>query len=336
MVTAPVTLGDLDNEILKNWRAANAPKVSGMTPLNAPVSAALGANWESQLKADYDAGIVRLYGTDGLPLKVKPGVNPFDLLSASSLVVGVDANGVYHVVVKPKWEGASTEEMQEFIEEQTENLEEKGGKYESGSWAGYYSGLVSRFMKQGYETDAIYAKTGSYQIFGDPDNMSGFKKGAATVANWITDLVLENIGDPIAGDWGMTFDAGEIEEYAQATEVLAGALRDYNKEDPVEFPESGVQYFYLMADAIEQFNASGRNMDFVNSQLKVLRDLGYDVTAEDLPATLRRMWVQMTELNLDKNFVPIHDMTWEGQTKAVQGMWWAPARHFVRRSFAST
>ena len=210
--------------------------------------------------------------------------------------------------------------MQEFLDREAEALEEGQGKSDKEGFKGLYEALIDRFRKNGYWMDAEQAASGSWKIFGDPDNMSGVKKGLAAAGNWVTDLIWGNIGDPLFGDTGMTFDNTEILKYAEATEVLAGALRYYNGEDPVEFPDSGIQYFSLMADAIEQFNISGRNMDFVNTQLKVLRDLGYDITAEDLPATLRLLAGSMIDKNLDLNFEPIHDMSWEGQTQAIQGM----------------
>ena len=285
-------LRDLDSQMMARWRAANAGKVK----LKGTATVELAKDWEDDLKRRYEEGLVTLYGEDGMPLMVKPGVDPADLLTGNSLVVGVDADGVYHVVVKPKWEGASTEEMQQYVDEQAQMLEDMGAKSESGSTKGWYSGLVERFAMGQYQRDVEYATTGTTTVFGDPSTMTGIQKALTTAANWWGAFANNKIIRPIFGD-STAFDADEIEQYAQATETLAGALRDYNAEDPVEFPESGMQYLYLMGSAIKQFNASGKNMDFVNTQLKVLRDLGYDISADELPDTLQQMSEQMYALN---------------------------------------
>ena len=287
---AKPALKNLDAAALARWRAANAGKLR----VSAPVE--LGENWVEDLKNEYDRGLVALYGTDGLPLEVRPGVDPANLLSGNSLVAGVDENGVYHVVVRPEWEGASTEEMQEYVDEQAQKLEELGGKKESGSWKGWYDGLVNRFAKNGYWIDAEYAKTGTTTIFGDPSRMSGLKKGAAAAGNWLFGKTSQ-IVSPIT-DLFLDFSPDEITEYAKATETLAGALQSYSAESPIEFPEAGIQYFDLMSDAIDNFNDSGKNMDFVNAQLATLQSLGYDIKASDLPGTLRQMADQMHALNL--------------------------------------
>ena len=286
---AKPALKDLDAAALARWRAANA----GRLRVSAPVE--LGENWVEDLKNEYDRGLVALYGTDGLPLEVRPGVDPANLLAGSSLVAGVDENGVYHVVVRPEWEGASAEEMQEYVDEQARKLEELGGKKESGSWKGWYDGLVKRFAKNGYWIDAEYAKTGTTTIFGDPSRMSGLGKGAAAAGNWLfgkASQLVSPVSDLLTG-----FSADEIAEYAKATETLAGALQSYNAESPIEFPEAGIQYFDLMSDAINNFNDSGKNMDFVNAQLATLQSMGYDIKASDLPGTLRQMADQMHALN---------------------------------------
>lgn len=286
---AKPALKNLDAAALARWRAANAGKLRVAAPVE------LGENWVEDLKNEYDRGLVALYGTDGLPLEVQPGVNPANLLKGSSLVAGVDENGVYHVVVRPEWEGASAEEMQEYVDEQAQKLEELGGKKESGSWKGWYDGLVWRFARNGYWIDAEYAKTGTTTIFGDPSRMSGLKKGAATAGNWLFGKTSQ-IVSPIT-DLFLDFSPDEITEYAKATETLAGALQSYSAESPIEFPEAGIQYFDLMSDAIDNFNDSGKNMDFVNAQLATLQSMGYDIKASDLPGTLRQMADQMYALN---------------------------------------
>lgn len=286
---AKPALKDLDAAALARWRAANAGKLR----VSAPVE--LGENWVENLKDEYGRGLVTLYGTDGLPLEVQPGVDPANLLAGSSLVAGVDENGVYHVVVRPEWEGASAEEMQEYVDEQARKLEELGGKKESGNWKGWYDGLVKRFAKNGYWIDAEYAKTGTTTIFGDPSRMSGLGKGAAAAGNWLfgkASQLVSPVSDLLTG-----FSADEIAEYAKATETLAGALQSYSAESPIEFPEAGIQYFDLMSDAINNFNDSGKNMDFVNAQLATLQSMGYDIKASDLPGTLRQMADQMYALN---------------------------------------
>lgn len=290
--TATVELNDLDSRAAARWRAANAGKVR----LKSDATVELGDNWVEELKSEYDKGLVTLYGTDGLPLEVRPGVDPANLLAGSSLVAGVDENGVYHVVVKPEWEGASAEEMQAYVDEQAQKLEELGGKKESGSWKGWYDGLMKRFAKNGYWIDAEYAKTGTTTIFGDPSRMSGLGKGAAAAGNWLFGKTSQ-IVSPIT-DLFLDFSPDEITEYAKATETLAGALQSYDTESPIEFPEAGIQYFDLMSDAINNFNDSGKNMDFVNAQLATLQSLGYDIKASDLPGTLRQMADQMHALNL--------------------------------------
>ena len=77
-VTASVKLSDIDEATLKTWRATNGPKVKLTTKVGLKASVSLGEDWQSKLKEKYDAGLLAVYGADGMPLPVTP-----DVLTAS-------------------------------------------------------------------------------------------------------------------------------------------------------------------------------------------------------------------------------------------------------------
>ena len=261
-VTAAVTLGDIDAAALKAWKTINEPKVdlSSSVGLNASVS--LGDGWQAALKEKYDAGLLAVYGANGLPLPVTPDVHK--QLTADSIIVGVDAAGVYHVIVKPEWANADDEDIEQFNKEFTPDTDT-------------YKKLTSKWDQY----RAFMAKGGTMHWFGDSD--TGLIGALNDAADWVGGA-LNDVWDFFTKD----LSPYEITEFAEATAMLTNAVND-GRNSYTAYSDEAIQFLNDMADATEAANASGKNMELVNSTLAELASVGINVKAAELPDYLRSM-----------------------------------------------
>ena len=199
-VTASVTLSDLDAAALKTWRATNGPKVKLTTTVGLKASVTLGDDWQAKLKEKYDAGLLAVYGVDGMPLSVSPKV--LKQLTADSLIVGVDADGTYHVIVKPEWASVTDEEIEDFNEGFTPDTDT-------------YKKLTTKWDQY----RAHLAMGGSMHWFGDDDD--GFIGALNDAADWVGGAI-NDVRDFFTE--GLT--PYEITEFAEATAMLTNAVND--------------------------------------------------------------------------------------------------------------
>ena len=259
-VTATVTLSDIDASALKTWKAVNGPKVKLTTSVSLKASVSLGEGWEAALKEKYDAGLLAVYGTDGMPLKVSPKV--LKQLTADSLIVGVDESGVYHVMVKPQWANATDADLEDFNE---------GFKPDTD----VYQKLTSKWDKY----RSWRAQGGKMHWFGDSD--TGFIGALNDAADWVGGAI-NDVQDFFTKD----LTPHEITEFAEATAMLTNAVNE-GANSYSAYGDEAVQFLNDMADATEAANASGKNMDLVNRTLSELAAVGINIKASDLPEYLR-------------------------------------------------
>ncbi|MBR5986508.1 MAG: hypothetical protein IK019_08875, partial [Clostridia bacterium] len=261
-VTASVTLSDLDAAAVKAWKAVNGPKVDLTSSVGLSASVSLGEGWETALKDKYDAGLLAVYGTDGMPLPVTPDV--LEQLTADSIIVGVDANGVYHVVVKPEWANVTDEELEDF---------NKGFTPDSDT----YQKLITKWDQY----RALMARGGSMHWFGDSD--TGFIGALNKAADWAGGAI-NDVWDFFTED----LSPYEINEFAQAAAMLTSAVNE-GANSYSAYSDEAVQFLSDMADATEAANASGKNMELVNQTLAELASVGVNIKASELPDYLREM-----------------------------------------------
>ena len=170
------------------------------TSVGLRASVTLGTDWQAKLKEKYDAGLLAVYGTDGMPLSVTPKV--LKQLTADSLIVGVDENGVYHVMVKPQWASATDEEIEDFNKEFTPDTDT-------------YKKLTSKWDQY----RAHMAMGGSMHWFGDDDD--GFIGALNDAADWVGGAI-NDVSDFFSE--GLT--PYEITEFAEATAMLTNAVNE--------------------------------------------------------------------------------------------------------------
>ncbi|MBQ3761080.1 MAG: phage tail tape measure protein, partial [Clostridia bacterium] len=261
-VTATVTLSDIDASALKTWKAVNGPKVKLTTSVGLKASVSLGEGWEAALKEKYDAGLLAVYGADGMPLKVSPKV--LKQLTADSLIVGVDESGVYHVMVKPQWANATDEDLEDFND---------GFKPDTD----VYQKLTSKWDKY----RSWQAQGGKMHWFGDSD--TGFIGALNDAADWVGGAI-NDVQDFFTKD----LTPHEITEFAEATAMLTSAVNEGTNSYSA-YGDEAVQFLNDMADATEAANASGKNMELVNRTLAELAAVGINIKATDLPEYLRSM-----------------------------------------------
>ena len=96
--TVNLTINPLDQAAIDAWNAANAGvELTGPT---AKVGVALGADWKSDLTTALNEGLLTVYDVNGVEVPVTPDV--LETLDGNDLVLGVDENGVYHVIIMPE------------------------------------------------------------------------------------------------------------------------------------------------------------------------------------------------------------------------------------------
>lgn len=92
-----VELDPLDANRVAMWQAMHPIKVNGSVSI---ASFALGPEWQKTVEDAWAAGKLQAWGADGLPLTVTP-----EQISAQDIVLGLDDNGVLHVMVAAHYAG---------------------------------------------------------------------------------------------------------------------------------------------------------------------------------------------------------------------------------------
>ena len=115
--------------------------------------------------------------------------------------------------------------------------------------------------------------------FGDED--TGFISALNDAADWVGGAI-NDVQDFFTKD----LTPHDITEFAEATAMLTNAVNEGTNSYSV-YGDEAVQFLNDMADATEAANASGKNMELVNSTLAELASVGVSIRATDLPAYLR-------------------------------------------------
>lgn len=95
--TASVRLNPIDQAAVAAWRAQNSG--IALTGPTAKVGVKLGADWQSDLQKAMNAGMLAVYGPDGLPIAVTPEV--LNQITATDVAM-LGEDGTIHVVITPE------------------------------------------------------------------------------------------------------------------------------------------------------------------------------------------------------------------------------------------
>lgn len=93
--TVNIKLNPLDEAAINAWETQNAGIELDGPP--ARIGLKLGDNWESELQQALEAGKLRLYDKNGIEIPVSPEV--VETLTGNDIIMGLDEDGTYHVVV---------------------------------------------------------------------------------------------------------------------------------------------------------------------------------------------------------------------------------------------
>lgn len=93
--TVNIRLNPLDEAAINAWETQNAGVELDGPP--ARIGLKLGDNWESELQQALEAGKLRLYDQNGIEIPVSPEV--VETLTGNDIIMGLDEDGTYHVVV---------------------------------------------------------------------------------------------------------------------------------------------------------------------------------------------------------------------------------------------
>ena len=94
--TVSITMNALDETAIAAWESANAIELAGPV---AKVGVALGADWQNDLHALMEDGLLAVYGEDGMPIPVSPEI--LEQLDGSD-IIALDEDGTYHVIITPE------------------------------------------------------------------------------------------------------------------------------------------------------------------------------------------------------------------------------------------
>ena len=263
-LTGSVTPKNIDDTVVQNWKNANKAKVAleaDVTP--ATVQGAFGDDWFSALNTKFEEGKVRFYGSNGLPI-IDVDSNLLNTIDAGDIVVGVDKDGIYHVTVKPEWEGKSGAEAAEDLK------------------------------------DAMNADANTYGVFGMFSSKSIGENLDATIGKLrqIEERLNKSHGlwDKIWGFDKVTFDdimeVGGLLDEAAELELSNGVLSVVSalmNGDMVD--QNAVDTVGKVAEYLEYMSTLGidTNTDFLSNLTQGLLLMGVAIGQNDIPGFLRSL-----------------------------------------------
>ena len=271
-VTSKVTLSDLDAETIKNWKAANGSKVTLAAPVSASVGLTFGPGWQAQLQQMFAAGMLEVYGTNGLPLPVTPEV--LQQLTAKSIIIGVDENGVYHVSVRPEWADSTKEDAEEAAKALQEAAQETHGLGWGMKDADTLSEMVQSMIRH-YEGSVSQYKGGNPLY---------------DAAGWLARNVFGPIGITRSDITDAYMDTEQAQEYANAIMTIVDAMKNGESIDAetLSFVEDAQKLFETM-DELRSLGEDPQNYDLLSAVRNALTLEGIDVSDTTVDETLAKI-----------------------------------------------
>lgn len=256
-VNGNVVLNPLDQGRVSLWKSLPGNQVDLEGQVNTTIGLGFGDDWKADLDKLWAEKKLAAYGTNGLPIEVTPDV--LAKLSGSDILLGMSEDGTYHIMVKPVWESATREDVDNAIE----------GLRDS---KGAANGLFGTDILATEESEAIQLAKQYYAQYADPDRF----KGLFVEWGWVEDTYLTNAEDIISAEGA--------KEIANAIATIVGALQ--NGE---ELSNDAFSFFYDTVDVLDYISKYGKNEDLVSGILQNLSALGINVSADELAQYLRSL-----------------------------------------------
>lgn len=271
-VTASISgIDDISSAVISAWRARNGSKVRLQTRLYATVNTVMGDDYKITLSDLMDEGLLKLYDTNGIEIPVTPDV--LATVAANALVTGIDENGVYHVIVQPKW--ASLNAGEEIGNEVNDTITTAIGgsgykKAKTFKVNARDNGPWQDIIDKGYVEDSWWLKAvgtaGSY-----------WRKAN----NWVSRGV------------GLMADIPEMtkEELDELANGIAAVSKTYEDGTVAaqNYGDETITFLREMADAMEAEQKVSGKSQIANSAIATLANYGIQLKASDLPGYLRQI-----------------------------------------------
>lgn len=317
-LTSNVTLNDLSAEAVKKWQAANGPKVNLVADTSVSLGLKFGPGWEKDAKDLIDANMLKLYTADGIQIPVTP--EAVGQLTASSLVVGVDEDGTYHVIVTPKWQEMTTEETEigvrglrgalKLLDAQLKEIGKSGETTIFGTKKRGNDQILNWEMPTKTAENIADTVTAIAQAAKNGDDISLATESLSELADAIavlnasgkqTGLVNEIVST--LGEAGETVKASDLPEYLRN---LSGAMHDLDVPDDSELGEYFQQLNWVvdkegmleklpaMSDVVKRlltYQAGGGELN--DFQKAFLADFATAVDAFDLESEAAKLGLQV-------------------------------------------
>ncbi len=233
--TVTVKLNPLDSSAIAEWEKANSDLT--LTGPTARVGLGLGPNWQGTLKNKMTLGLLKVYGADGMPIEVTPGV--VDQITVNDLVA-VEEDGTVHVVITPKVGTA------EAVEAAQENSSEQRTVFSFLGNDGSTDSSVENIYRQVHQLNELRSEIDALRESGEEYNEEGWSLSELenqynslaqstdllyTAFTGLDEIDYTNIGSQIAALYG-ALESGDLDEETAAqylqelqklSEVLAGS-----------------------------------------------------------------------------------------------------------------
>lgn len=261
-VSASPKLNDMQDTQVALWRAKNAPKFkldADVTPTT--VGTAFGADYFTDLLALYNAGKAKFYDASGAVMEVTPEV--IEALSKDALVAGMSEDGTYHISVTPEWAEAGAEEVEQAMEQASEEL--------SRTWTGF--GFAPNTLEKAAEQF-----TRAISMSQKHDN-----------GNWLYKIFGVTAGD-VSDAWYKAEAAIEKDSEEVVAESLLSAIAAL--QNGVEIDADTLESVRGYAELIDSINTGAQmghstNEIFMATLINGLRQLGIVIDQNDIPGYIK-------------------------------------------------
>ncbi|MBQ3760867.1 MAG: hypothetical protein II875_02510 [Clostridia bacterium] len=270
-VTASISgIDDISSAVISAWRARNGAKVRLQTRLYATVNTVMGDDYKITLSDLMDEGLLKLYNASGIEIPVTPDV--LVTVAANALVTGIDENGVYHVIVQPKWASL--------------NAGEEVGNEVNNTITTAIGGSAYKKAKM-FKVNA--RDNGPWQDITDEDADNWWIKAGGTVVNWwqkANNWVGRNVLGTMEDVPEMTKE--ELDELANGIAAVSKTYED-GTVAVQGYGDETITFLRDMADAMEAEQKVAGNSQIANSAIATLANYGIQLKASDLPGYLRQI-----------------------------------------------
>jgi len=253
-ITGNVSLSPLDQARVRLWKSLPGNQISLSAPVNAEVGLMFGEDWAAKLNELWAEEKLAVYGTNGLPIEATPEV--IAKLTSKDIVVGMSDDGKYHIIVKPEWETATAEDVQEALAVVNDPEQSNNGLF----WSSYLASSSRDAMATASDYYRQYSEMGWHGLLPELGLMKH------ELLQWADNIITPEMA----------------ESMANATATILGAAMNGEELDP-----DAIAFLQEMANLLDYIAQYGENEDLLSGVITNFSDLGVDMKAADIPEFLR-------------------------------------------------